>query len=147
MDRLISLFYAQAMQELCNTPEIAGETFLPVRMIIDDFAAGCTIPDFDKIISVVRSRHLYISIIIQSLSQLESLYGKANAATILNNFDTLLYLGGNDISTAKYIGDRANRPANAILSMSTDDTLLFQRGQAMRKVAKYKLEDHWNLQC
>ena len=147
MDRLVSLFYAQAMQELCNTPEIAGETFLPVRMIIDDFAAGCTVPDFDKVISVLRSRHLYISIIIQSLSQLESLYGKAKASTILSNFDTLLYLGGNDVDTARYIGDRANRPANAILAMSTDDALLFQRGQAMRKVEKYKLEKHYDLQC
>ena len=146
MDRLISLFYAQAMQALCSTPEIEGKPFLPVRMIIDDFAAGCTVPDFDKVISVVRSRHLYISIIIQSLSQLESLYGKAKASTILGNFDTLLYLGGNNVDTARYIGDRANRPTNAILSMSTDDTLLFQRGRTMRKVARYKLENHSDLQ-
>ena len=146
MDRLISLFYSQAMQTLCNTPQVEGEPFFPVRMIVDDFASGCPVPDFDKVISVVRSRHLYLSIIIQSLSQLDSLYGNAKALTILNNCDTLLYLGGNDVSTAKYIGDRANRPANAILSMPTDGAMLFQRGQQLRKVARYKLEDHCDIQ-
>ena len=145
MDRLVSLFYAQAMQTLCNTPEVPGETFLPVRMIMDDFASGCRVPDFDRVISVVRSRHLYISIIIQSLSQLESLYGGASAATILNNCDTLLYLGGNDVSTSRYIGARANRPPHAILSMGTDEALLFQRGQEARKVERYKLEEYYNI--
>lgn len=145
MDRLISLFYAQAMQALCNTPEAEGETFYPVRMIMDDFASGCCVPDFDRVISVVRSRHLYLSIIIQSLSQLESLYGASRAATILNNCDTLLYLGGNDVTTAQYIGSRANRPSHAILSMPTDEALLFQRGQAARKVKRYKLEEHYDI--
>ena len=146
MDRIASLFYSQAMQELCNTPEVAGEPFYPVRMILDDFAAGCRVPDFDKIISVVRSRRLYISIIIQSLSQLESLYGKACADTIINNCDTLLYLGGNDVSTARYIGDRANRPVNVILSMPMTDTLLFQRGKQPQRVMRFRLENHRELQ-
>lgn len=142
MDRLVSLLYTQAIQALCNTPEADGETFLPVRMIMDDFASGCRVEGFDKIISVVRSRHLYLSVIIQSLSQLEGLYGSACSATILNNADTLLYLGGTDMATARYIGDRANLPAHRILDMDVDDALLFRRGQAVRRVKRYRPELH-----
>lgn len=142
MDRLVSLLYTQAIQALCNTPEVDGETFLPVRMIMDDFASGCRVEGFDKVISVVRSRHLYLSVIIQSISQLEGLYGPARSATILNNADTLLYLGGSDVATAKYIGDRGNLPAHRILDMGVDEALLFRRGQAVRRVKRYRPELH-----
>ena len=91
---------------------------------------------------VVRSRRLYLSIIIQSLSQLEELYGPARSATILNNADTLLYLGGSDVATARYIGERANLPAHRILDMGIDEALLFRRGQAVRRVRRYRPEAH-----
>ena len=142
MDRLVSLLYIQAMQALCNTPEVDGETYLPVRMIMDDFASGCRVPEFDKIISVVRSRHLYLSIIIQSLSQLEGLYGTARSATILNNADNLLYLGGCDVATARYVGYRANLPAHSVLDMGVENALLFQRGHGVRRVRRYRPEEH-----
>lgn len=142
LDRLASLLYTQAMHALCNTTEIPGAPFLPVRMIMDDFAAGCTVPDFDRVISVVRSRHLYLSIIIQSLSQLAGLYGPDRAATILNNCDTMLYLGGTDVTTAQYVGTRANLPVHAVLDLPVDQSLLFQRGQAARRVKRYKPEEH-----
>lgn len=145
MDWLVALFYAQAMRELINTKEAPGEPFLPVHIIMDDFAAGCKVENFDRLSSVVRSRGIYLSVIIQSIAQLESLYGNA-AATITDNFDTLLYLGGNDPRTASYIGNRANRPAHAILSMNLKDAMLFQRGHACRHVKKYKLEDHPQIQ-
>lgn len=142
MDRLVSLLYTQAMHALCNTPQVADETYLPVRMIMDDFASGCVVPDFDKVISVVRSRHLYLSVIIQSLSQLESLYGPERASTILNCCDTLLYLGGTDVGTARYIGARANLPVHAVLNLPVDQALLLRRGEAVRKVKRYRPELH-----
>ncbi len=142
MDRLISLLYSQAIHALCNTPEIPGEPFLPVRMIMDDFASGCTVPEFDRVISVVRSRQLYLSVIIQSLSQLQGLYGADHAATILNNCDTMLYLGGTDVETARYIGTRANLPVHAVLDLPVDQALLFQRGQSVRRVRRYRPEEH-----
>lgn len=142
MDRLISLLYSQAMFALCNTPEAEGEPYLPVRMIMDDFAAGCTVPDFDRIISVVRSRHLYLSIIIQSISQLRGLYGPDCAATILNNCDTMLYLGGVDIDTATYLSHRTDLPVLSILEMPVDEAMLFQRGKRFRNVKRYRPELH-----
>ncbi len=142
MDRLISLLYSQAIHALCNTPEVPGEPFLPVRMIMDDFASGCTVPDFDRVISVVRSRHLYLSVIIQSLSQLQGLYGADHSATILNNCDTMLYLGGTDVETARYISARANLPVHTVLDMPVEQALLFQRGQPVRHVRRYRPENH-----
>lgn len=106
MDGLASLFYTQAFQLLCSDgcSMAPPEEELPVRIILDDFAANVVIPDFDRIISVIRSREIYVSIILQSLSQLEAMYGHARALTILNNCDNCLYLGGQDVETAQYIG-------------------------------------------
>ncbi len=86
-----------------------------------DFAANTRIPDFDNIISVIRSREIYVSIIIQSISQLNALYGPEKAKTIINNCDNCLYLGGQDVETARYIGVKANRTADTILNMPLEE--------------------------
>ena len=145
MDKLINLFYTQALQTLCASadrdyPDHALP--VPVRVILDDFATNVRIPEFDKIISVIRSREISVSVILQSLSQLEALYGHSRAMTIINNCDNLLYLGGQDVETARYIGVKANRTADTILNMPLDEAYLFTRGQAPRKVAKYDPRAH-----
>lgn len=145
MDGLASLFYAQALHELCNGRPKALEIImnpLPVRFIFDDFAANFTIPDFDRIISIIRSRNVYASIILQSLSQLEGMYGHAAALTILNNCDNLLYLGGQDVETARYISLKADKPLSEILNMPLSDAWLFTRGRKPEQVQKYRLEMH-----
>lgn len=149
MDGLASLFYTQAFQVLCKgsgnmAPSENGE--LPVRMILDDFAANVVIPDFDRIISVIRSRDIYASIILQSLSQLEAMYGHARALTILNNCDNCLYLGGQDVETAQYISQKADRSIHGILNMPLSDAWLFTRGEEPRQVKKYSLERHEHYQ-
>ena len=144
MDRLANLFYTQALHVLCRTADASPGNRLevPVRFILDDFAANVFIPDFDKITSVIRSREISVSIILQSLTQLESMYGHAKAATILNNCDTCLYLGGQDVETAQYISIKANRSVNTILNMPLDRAWLFTRGREPRMVHKYCLETH-----
>lgn len=138
MDRLVALFYEQMLKRLIEHSDADG---YPVHIILDDFACGCPIQGFDSISSVIRSRGIYVSVIIQSIAQLESLYGN-KAATICENCDTTLYLGGNDPTTARWIGERANRSTYAILSMPVDDALLIQRGKSVQKVKRYRLEDH-----
>ena len=138
MDRLVALFYEQMLKTLVERSDQDG---YPVHVILDDFACGCPIQGFDSISSVIRSRGIYVSLIIQSIAQLESLYGN-KAATICDNCDTTLYLGGNDPATARWIGERANRPPHAILTMPVDDALLIQRGKSVQKVKRYRLEDH-----
>ncbi len=60
MDRLANLFYAQALHLLCDEADRSPSRRLnvPVRFILDDFAANAFIPDFDKILSVIRSRNI-----------------------------------------------------------------------------------------
>lgn len=144
MDRLVNLFYTQAFQSLCAAADRSpGHRLkIPVRFYLDDFAANFVIPDFDKITSVIRSREISVSFIIQSISQLEAMYGKARASTIMNNCDCWLYLGGNDLSTAHLIASRANKPVSSILGMPLDAALLFTRGQPPQVVKKYDLRSH-----
>lgn len=146
MDRLAALLYSQAQQCLINEADQRPEKRLtvPVRLILDDFAASAVIPDFDKIISVVRSREISCSIIVQSLSQLEALYGYNRATTIINNCDNMLYLGGGDVETARYFATKANKSIHTILDMPLDAAYLFQRGLPARQVQKYDLTQHPN---
>ena len=142
LDTLVSLFYTQALHILCakEPPAKSKEPFYPIWFILDDFAANMKIADFDKIISIVRSREIYISVILQSITQLESLYGLSKAKTIINNFDNMLYIGGNDVDTSKYIGFKANKSATSVLSLPIDEAWLFTRGTQPRLVEKYQLE-------
>ena len=144
LDPLAALFYTQAIQELCMVADQKPEHRLdiPVRFYLDDFAANVTIPDFDKIISVIRSREISVSVILQSLSQLESLYGHARALTILNGCDNMLYLGGQDVETARHISLKANKPVSAILNMPLDNAWLFTRGREPQQVRKYDVTNH-----
>lgn len=146
MDRLATLFCTQAMQTLCSYADRHPKHRLkiPVRFILDDFAsaADTCIPDFDRIISVIRSREISVSIIVQSLSQLEASYGHDRAMTIVNNCDNLLYLGGQDVETARYVSTKANRSIHSILDMPLEDAWLFTRGQKAREARKFDLQEH-----
>ena len=146
MDALVTLFYTQTLQVLCAHADRQADSRLrvPVRLIMDDFAAGAAgcIPDFDQLTSVIRSREISVSIILQSLSQLEATYGHHKAITIVNNCDHLLYLGGQDVETAKYVAVKANKSVHTILDMPLDHAWLFTRGSTPKEVQKYRLESH-----
>lgn len=132
MDSLVKTFITQAFQRLIRyaDKECAGNYLpVPVRVFLDDFATNYTIPDFDNLISVIRSREIYVSVILQSLTQLDALYDKPRAMTIINNCDSLLYLGGQDLETAEYIAKRANKPLEEIVTMPIDKAFLLRKGQ------------------
>ena len=144
MDRLAGLFYSQALHVLSDEADHSPghRLAVPVRLILDDFAAGARIEGFDGITSVIRSREISVSIILQSITQLEALYGRARATTILNNCDQLLYLGGQDVDTARLISVKANKSINTILQMPLDAAWLFVRGEKPQQVSKYNLTAH-----
>ena len=141
-DSIVNLFYTQALQYLMSAADKRPDSRLPipVRFILDDFSTNTLIPDFDKIISVIRSREISVSLIIQSLSQLEGLYGHAGAQTIINNCDHCLYLGGTDIQTARYFAEKVNRQVSSVLNLPLSSVILFTRGSEPRWVQKYELE-------
>ena len=141
-DFLINLFYTQALQYLMTAADSQPDSRLPVpvRFILDDFSTNTLIPDFDRIISVIRSREIYVSLIIQSLAQLESLYGKTQAQTIIDNCDHCLYLGGTNTETAHYFAMKLNRQVSTVLNLPLDNIILFTRGSEPRWAKKYELE-------
>ncbi len=107
-----------------------------MRLILDDFASGARIPDFDKLISVIRSRDISVSVILQSLTQLETMYVSAAATTIINNCDHLLYLGSQDISTASYVGYRLGKLPETVLALPRDKAVLITGGEKAKVVKK-----------
>lgn len=144
-DALANLFYTQALQTLCRYADKECEDSclpIPVRFILDDFATNACIPDFEKKISVIRSRGISVSIILQSLTQLQEMYGDYAARTIVNGCDTILYLGGQDLSTARYIGTRINKSDFDVLTMQLSHAWILQRGQKPKLVKRYELTNH-----
>ena len=140
LDKLANCFMTQALQVLCRSADHDYPDHrlpVPVRLYLDDFATNLFIPDFDKTISVIRSREIYVSVILQSLTQLYTLYGDAAAKTIVNNCDMQLYLGGQDLDTAGYISQRINKPMSTVLSMPLENVWLMVRGRAPRQTRKY----------
>ncbi len=141
-DVLINILYTQLFQCLIADADAreGGQLEIPVRIIMDDFASGATIPNFDKIISVVRSRDIWLTLCLQSISQLDSLYTEAQALTIINNCDHLVYMGSNDIRTAEFIATRALRTPDTILCMPRDKQYLIEAGrraELMDKIPPY----------
>ena len=134
-DKLVNMFYTQAFNILCESADRDYETHyldVPVRLYLDDFATNVVIQDFDKLISVIRSREIYTSIVLQSLSQLEDLYGSAKAATILNNCDHCLYLGGRDLSTVQYIAQMTNKSEHSVMMLPRKHYYLITTGEEPR---------------
>lgn len=141
-DQLVNVFYTQALHLLCSEADSSpnGKLKVPVRIIMDDFAASARVPDFDKVISVIRSREISVSLILQSMTQLESMYSKAESLTIINNCDHLLYLGSQDLETANYIGYRAFKTPETILCLPRDQAVLLTNGEKavfVRKIRPY----------
>lgn len=130
-DNIVNVFYAQMLRLLCAEADanLNGRLEVPVRIIMDDFASSAQIPDFDKIISVIRSRDIAVSLIIQSLSQIESMYNRSVSQTIINNCDHILYMGSQDIESASFISGRAMKTPETILNMPRNTVCILTSGK------------------
>ena len=103
---LVGMLYTQLFQTLYYQADIVhgGELPVPVHFLMDEFA-NVSLPDeFDKLLSTMRSRQIFVSIIIQNLAQIKALYKDA-WESIVGNCDELYYLGGNEQSTHKFISE------------------------------------------
>lgn len=138
-DNLVSIFYTQALQQLVAEADANEDSRLkvPVRMYMDDFATNCRIADFDKIVSVIRSREISVSVILQSLSQLRELYGVYAAETILNQFDHLIYLAGQDETTIDHVARLAGKTPDTVLRMPLDCAYVYERGSGAKLMKRY----------
>lgn len=91
-----------------NTPDYHGELPVPVQIIADEFANIGKIPNIQVLIASFRSRRISFCPIIQNLGQLEAVYGK-HANTIIDNCDTMLFLGGSSEKTTESISKRLGK--------------------------------------
>jgi len=103
---IVAIMYSQLFNLLCDKADDVYNGRLPVhvRCLLDEFANIGQIPKFDKLIATIRSREISASIILQSQSQLKTIYKDA-ADTISGNCDTMLFLGGKEKSTLKEISE------------------------------------------
>jgi type IV secretion system protein VirD4 len=103
---LVSILYTQLFQQLFYSADHihGGALPVPVHFLMDEFANVSLPDDFDKILSVMRSRGVSVSIILQNLAQLKTLFEK-QWESIVGNCDEFLYLGGNEQSTHKYVSE------------------------------------------
>lgn len=118
MRALTSLFFTFLFKDVADAADRFGpENRLPVNVICDEFANLGTIPSFDVTISTVRSRRINISIILQSVMQLEKNYAEARE-TIISCCDTILFLGCNDTETANFISELSGVASIRVTSTS-----------------------------
>lgn len=103
---LVSILYTQLFQQLFYSADHIhnGSLPIPVHFLMDEFSNVSLPDDFEAILSVMRSRNIFVSIILQNLSQLKAKFEKT-WESIVGNCDHFLYLGGNEKSTHKYISE------------------------------------------
>ncbi len=103
---LIGMLYTQLFQMLYYSADILhnGELPVPVHFVMDEFANVALPDEFDKLLATMRSRQIFVSIIIQNLAQIKTLYKDA-WESIVGNCDELYYLGGNEQSTHKFMSE------------------------------------------
>lgn len=172
---LVSILYTQLFQQLFYLADYKYNGSLPVHVhfVMDEFANVSLPDDFDKILSVMRSREVSVSIILQNLAQLKALFEK-QWESIVGNCDEFLYLGGNEQSTHKYVSELLGKEtidtntygktSGSHGSYSTNDqiagrelltpdevrmldnqyALLFIRGERPVKDFKFNLKEHFN---
>ena len=124
---IVSMLYTQLFQQLFKLAsnkygdkKHGGRLPVPVHLIMDEFANVALPDDFANILSVMRSYGVSATPIIQDLAQLKFIFEK-NWGSIVGNCDSLLFLGGNEADTVKYISER--------LGKETIDTKTYSRSK------------------
>ena len=173
---LVSILYTQLFQQLFYTADYKynGSLPVPVHFLMDEFANVSLPDDFENILSVMRSRGVFVSIILQNLAQLKALFEK-QWESIVGNCDELLYLGGNEQSTHKYISEQLGKETidldthgkssgrngnystnyqiggrelltpDEVRMINNDYSILFIRGERPIKDKKYNILKHPNI--
>ena len=134
---VIAMLQSQLFNLLCDKADALYNGRLPVhvRCLLDEFANIGQIPNFDKLIATIRSREISASIILQSQSQLKTIYKDA-ADTIVGNCDVTLFLGGKEKSTLKEISELLGKETIDSLSQSENRGAQTSHGLSYQKLGK-----------
>ena len=123
---IVALAFSQMFNLLCERADNKYGGRLPhhVRVLWDEAANTGQVPGLEKIVAVIRSREVSLTLFYQAMSQCKALY-KDHAETIMGNMDSIVFLGGREASTLKDISE--NWLGKATISMQTDSRT---RGQS-----------------
>lgn len=123
---IVALAFSQMFNLLCERADNKYGGRLPhhVRVLWDEAANTGQVPGLEKIVAVIRSREISLTLFYQAMSQCKALY-KDHAETIMGNMDSIVFLGGREASTLKDISE--NWLGKATISMQTDSRT---RGQS-----------------
>ncbi len=134
---VIAMLQSQLMNLLCEKADdqYGGRLPVHVRFLLDEFANIGQIPNFDKLIATIRSREISASIILQSQSQLKTIYKDA-ADTIVGNCDTTLFLGGKEKSTLKEISELLGKETIDAMNQSENRGSQVSHGLNYQKLGK-----------
>ena len=134
---VIAMLQSQLFNLLCDKADDLYNGRLPVhvRCLLDEFANIGQIPNFDKLIATIRSREISASIILQSQSQLKTIYKDA-ADTIVGNCDSTLFLGGKEKGTLKEISELLGKETIDSLSQSENRGAQTSHGLSYQKLGK-----------
>ena len=137
-----NLMYGTAIKELMAYAAECEGYRLPrdVRLVFDDFAVGSKIHNFAEYISIFRSAGISAVILLQSESQLFSIYGEQDGKSIINNVSTYCYFsGGMDLTTCEHVARRTNRPLETVLYSPMDRIYIMQAGRKPLITRRYPI--------
>lgn len=125
---VVGMFYEQVFQQLYYSADFIHGGVLPVNVafLMDEFANVALPDDFCSLLSTMRGRGISSIIIIQNMTQIESLFEK-NHKNIPGNCDTLVYLGGNEPDSHKYVSEAMGKAA---IDKKTSGRTLGEKGSS-----------------
>lgn len=134
---LLAILQSQLFNLLCDKADdyYGGRLPVHVRCLLDEFANIGQIPNFDKLIATIRSRKISASIILQTQSQLKTIY-RDSADTIIGNCDSVLFLGGRERTTLKELSAMLGKETIDLYNMSENRGTTLSHGISYQKTGK-----------
>ena len=134
---IAALMYSQLFNLLCDKAdmEYGGRLPIHVRFLLDEFSNIGQIPKFEKLIATIRSREISACVVLQTQSQLKSMY-KDNAETIIGNMDSRIFLGGSEKTTLKDLSESLGKETIDLLNHSTSKGNNPSFSQSYQKLGK-----------
>ena len=116
---LVALAFSQMFNLLCERADNVHGGRLPhhVRVLWDEAANTGQVPNLEKLVAVIRSREISLTLFYQQMAQCKAIYDK-HAETIMGNMDSVVFLGGRESSTIKEISE--NWLGKSTIYMQTD---------------------------
>ena len=134
---LLAILQSQLFNLLCDKADdyYGGRLPVHVRCLLDEFANIGQIPNFDKLIATIRSRKISASIILQTQSQLKTIY-RDSADTIIGNCDSVLFLGGRERTTLKELSAMLGKETIDLYNTSENRGTTLSQGISYQKTGK-----------